>query len=206
MKILKLISFCLFSTLFIGSCSENKTTNKDVIEQIAKKTTGKLPEMSVYHLTSSWTNQNSEKIQLKALRGKIVVAVMIYTSCAAACPVLVEKVKSISRKMPSDDNKQIQYVFISIDPKTDTPERMKAFAKDKEMDSDQYLFLRSSIDNTRTLSAVLGVNFKQVSEMNYEHSNIISVLDQNGEIFYQQKGLDVDINNVLEALKKLVVK
>lgn len=183
---------------------QTKETQNTVTNAEKKSISGPLPEMSIYQLTSSWTNQNGEEIQLKKLRGNIVVAVMIYTSCTSACPILVEKVRGIHDQLTIAENNEVKYVFISIDPKDDTPEKMKAFAVKKEMDNNQFVFLRSSLDNTRTLSAVLGVKFKEVSKMNYKHSNIVSVLDQNGVISYQQKGLDVDGTAVVKAVRAIL--
>lgn len=204
----KFLSIVVIAALFLffgcsGEKSDSKTDSPSKTAQTID-TTGALPDMSVYQITSLWTNQNGEQLQLKKLRGHIVVAVMIYTSCTSACPILVEKVRNIHDELTSEENSKITYVFISIDPKDDTPEKLKAFAKKKGMDSPQYVFLRSSLENTRTLSAVLGVSFKEVSKMNYKHSNIISVLDQNGVIKHQQKGLDVNNASVVKSIKELL--
>jgi protein SCO1/2 len=47
--------------------------------------------------------------------------------------------------------------------------------------------------------AVLAVNYKKISPMDFSHSNIISVFDQQGELVHQKEGLGVDS-------KKAVIK
>lgn len=162
-----------------------------------------LPELSIYNLPAEWTNQNGEDIQLEDLRGDIVIAVMIYTSCQASCPRLVADVKRIHEKIDDDVNRQIKYVFVSIDPEVDTPERLKEFAKENDMDNDQWVFLRGTEDDTRTFSATLSVSYKRISPMDFAHSNIISVFDQDGVLKFQKEGLGVDPTEVIAAVNKL---
>lgn len=209
MKKIFISLFIINCVCLITSCSRNKqhTASPSNATQDSSKVrfnyTSELPEMSVYNLTSQWTTQNNETIQLKSLRGKIIVVVMIYTSCSSACPILVEKTRTIYSKLNKKEKNKVRFVFVSIDPKTDTPERLKSFAQKKKMDSKHFVFLRSSIENTRTLSTVLGVNYKEVSNMDYKHSNIISVLDKNGEIIYQQKGLGVNVQQVMKTIRNI---
>jgi protein SCO1/2 len=199
----------LFSFGMLNSCSEKEAEvvpEEDVELKTEKKEfTGELPELSVYNLPSNWTNQNGEDIQLEDLKGDVVVAVMIYTTCKAACPRLVADVRRIYDKVSDKANKQVKYVFVSIDPDTDTPERMKEFAKENEMDSDQWVFLRGDIDDTREFAAVLAVSYKRISPLDFSHSNIISVFDQEGVLVHQKEGLGVDDSETIEVIEKLAM-
>ncbi len=159
--------------------------------------------MSIYNLPSQWTNQNGEEIELKDLQGKVVVMVMIYTTCKAACPRLVADMRNIETQVPDEKKSDVQYVFVSIDPETDTPERLKAFAKENKMEDEKWLFLRGTEEDTREFAAVLAVNYKQISPMDFSHSNIISVFNQNGEMVHQQEGLGVDNKETVQTIINL---
>ncbi|PKR81491.1 SCO family protein [Brumimicrobium salinarum] len=206
--------YSLILVLSLGifwSCNNNEETNTEKEENVAeqetvkKDFTGELPELSVYHLPSDWTNQNGEEVKLEDFKGDIVVAVMIYTTCKAACPRLVADIRRIHEKVSDKANKQVKYVFVSIDPETDTPEQMKQFAKDNEMDNDQWVFLRGSIEDTREFAAVLAVSYKRISPMDFSHSNIISVFDQQGVLVHQKEGLGVDDSATIEAIEELAL-
>jgi len=166
-----------------------------------------LSELSIYNLPSTWSTHRGNDIELKQLRGKSVVIVMIYTSCKAACPRLVADMRSIESKIPAAILKQSKLVLVSIDPATDTVERLAQFANDNEMDADHWLFLRSSESNTREFANVLAVKYKLISPMDFSHSNIISVFDQEGVLVHQQEGLGVDneetVAKILEITQKL---
>jgi protein SCO1/2 len=133
----------------------------------------------------------------------MVVMVMIYTTCKAACPRLVADMRNIEKQVPEEKKKDVQYVFVSIDPETDTPERLKTFAKENEMENEKWLFLRGTEEDTREFAAVLAVNYKEISPMDFSHSNIISVFDQNGEMVHQQEGLGVDNKETVQAIIEL---
>ncbi|WP_239986490.1 MULTISPECIES: SCO family protein [Arenibacter] len=168
------------------------------------KKEGEISELSIYNLPSKWTNQNNEEIQLKVLKGDVLVMVMIYTSCQTACPRLVADMRGIEEQIPLDKKDKVTFVFVSIDPETDTPQRLKEFAKENQMDSEKWVFLRGSEGDTREFSAVLAVNYKKISPMDFSHSNIISVFDQEGELAYQQEGLGVNNSETVSKIIELV--
>ncbi|GAA5225264.1 hypothetical protein GCM10025777_58950 [Membranihabitans marinus] len=155
---------------------------------------------SIFNLSSSWTTQDKETITLKDLNGQVLVMVMIYTSCKAACPRLVADMRNIFDKVSRDD---VKYIFVSIDPSTDTPERLKAFAIENQMDNEQWLFLRGNEDDVRELANVLAVKYKQIAPLDFSHSNIISVIDPSGLLVYQQEGLGANSNSIQQVVDKI---
>ena len=159
-----------------------------------------IPSASIFNLTSKWNTQNNKTIELKELKGDVLVVVMIYTTCQAACPRLVADMRSINEKV-KDPN--VKYVLVSIDPTVDTPEQMKKFAIENEMDNDQWVFLQGKIDDVREFSNVLSVKYKQISPLDFSHSNIISVFDENGVLQYQQEGLGVSNDITISKIKEL---
>lgn len=199
----KIIYFSLLTLFLISSCKQS--SNKET-KEIAQGSSEGISEMSVYNLPSTWTNQDNENIQLKDLQGDVLVMVMIYTSCKAACPRLVADMRNIEEKLTDEVKDEVKMIFVSIDPETDTPERLKAFAKENFMDQDPWIFLRSSEENTREFAAVLAVNYKQITPIDFSHSNIISVFNRQGELVFQQEGLGVNSDNTIRSIKETLSK
>lgn len=190
-----------------GSCPICNMDLKAVeIKTAVEKSSNDISDMSIYNLPSTWTNQNGKDIQLIDLKGDVLVMVMIYTSCKAACPRLVADMRSIEERLPESTKGKVKMVLVSIDPTTDTPERLKAFAKENFMDEEPWLFLRSSEDNTREFAAVLAVNYKKISPLDFSHSNIISVFNQEGEMVFQQEGLGVNSDATVQHIEEAVNK
>lgn len=171
--------------------------------EIAELSKDELPEMSIYQLASEWKNQDNQSLTLLDLKGDVLVVVMIYTSCASACPRLVSDMRNIEKNIPEAQKEKVKMVFVSIDPKTDTPQKLKAFAKENQMNNDQWVFLTGSESDTREFAAVLAMSYKQISPMDFSHSNIISVFDKQGVLVHQQEGLAVDnAETVTEIIKQ----
>lgn len=202
----KILLFALISMSIIGC--QSKSDNKEEKEEITKEELANKPisDLSIYNLPEKWTTQNGNEIELKELRGKVLVMVMIYTSCKAACPRLVADMRNIEKKIPKELSDKVQYIMVSIDPEVDTPERLKAFAKENQMDNEKWLFLSSNDEQTREFSAVLAVNYKRISPMDFSHSNIISVFNAEGELAFQQEGLEVNNDNTVSKIKEEAAK
>jgi protein SCO1/2 len=199
----KILFLAILSALSIISC--NQTAEKKP-ERIVEIQSNAISEMSIYNLPTTWTTQDSEDIKLQDLQGEVLVMVMIYTSCTAACPRLVADMRNIEKELPEDVKSEVKMIFVSIDPETDTPERLKAFAKENLLDEAPWMFLRSSEENTREFAAVLAVNYKQITPIDFSHSNIISVFNRKGEMVFQQEGLGVNSDNTIKSIIKTAKK
>ncbi|QOW11520.1 SCO family protein [Kaistella flava (ex Peng et al. 2021)] len=169
----------LISALFLFSCKEN--TEKQ--PEPKKSENG-----SIFVLDSKWQNQDGKEIQLKELKGKNLVVVMIFTSCTTACPLLVADMQKVESKIDPKKLKETTMLLVSIDPENDTPEVLKAYAKQRNMDGEPWLFLRSDKESVRELANVLAVKYKKISPIVFSHSNIISVFNKDGVMVNQVEG------------------
>lgn len=191
---MKNILLFLFSVLTIFSCKENT-------EQTAQNKEN--ADSSIFLLDSKWQNQDAEELQLKDLKGKNLVMVMIFTSCRTACPILVGDMKKIHAKIEKNKLKDTSLVLISIDPTNDTPEVLKKFAAERNMESAPWIFLRSDEESTREFANVLAVKYKKISPIEFSHSNIISVFNRNGELVSQEEGSGINSDAVAKTVNEL---
>lgn len=186
-----------------GNCSVCKMDLKSIENPSKDINPIEISDESIFNLTSEWHTEENDTIQLEDLKGKTLVMVMIYTTCKAACPRLVADIRNIEAKIPKDNLKDLRFVLVSIDPETDTPERLKAFAKENLMDDEQWTFLQGTESSVREFANVLAVKYKQISPMDFSHSNIISVFNSGGELMHQQEGLGVDNKETIKTIIKL---
>ena len=191
---MKNILLFLFSVLTIFSCKENT-------EQTAQNKEN--ADSSIFLLDSKWQNQDAEELQLKDLKGKNLVMVMIFTSCRTACPILVADMKKVHDKIEKNKLKDTSLVLISIDPTNDTPEVLKKFAAERNMDSEPWIFLKSDEESTREFANVLAVKYKKISPIEFSHSNIISVFNRNGELVSQEEGSGINSDAVAKTVNEL---
>ncbi|MDO5979308.1 SCO family protein [Flavivirga sp. MEBiC05379] len=165
-----------------------------------------ISDESIFNLTTIWNTEEGETIKLEDLKGKTLVLVMIYTTCKAACPRLVADMRNIEKQIPKNQLKDLQFVLVSIDPETDTPKRLKSFAKENHMDGLHWTFLQGTESSVREFANVLAVKYKQISPIDFSHSNIISVFNPGGELVHQQEGLGVDNKETIKTIIELTNK
>ncbi len=158
---------------------------------------------SIFHLSSEWQNQDGEQLRLSDLKGKNLVVVMIFTSCQTACPILVADMKKIHKKIDRSKLKDTRLVLISIDPANDTPEVLKKFAEQRGIYGEPWVFLRSDDAATREFANVLAVKYKQISPIEFSHSNIITVFDRSGEMISQEEGAGINADAVAQTVNQL---
>jgi len=197
---LKLVLGLVLFLLSLQSCDKKKGENKSGENKSEETAAKSISDLSIYNLPSKWTSQDNKNIEMVDLKGKVLVMVMIYTSCKSACPRLVADMRNIEYHLPDNIKKNVKLVLVSIDPEIDTPKKLKAFSIENKMEGDQWLFLRSTEENTREFAAVLAVNYKKISPMDFSHSNIISVFNAEGELAFQQEGIGVNSD---ETIKKI---
>ena len=197
---MKKILIALSAILLITASCNNEPAKQDVKDEISVDENQEISDLSIYNLPAKWTTQDGKDIEMVDLKGDVLVFVMIYTTCKAACPRLVADMRNIESRVPKNTKNKVKYVLVSIDPSVDTPETLKAFAIENQMDDDRWIFLRSTEENTREFAAVLAVNYKRISPIDFSHSNIISVFNTGGEMVFQQEGLGVSYDKTVEKI------
>ena len=71
-------------------------------------------------------NHDGQLTRLSDLRGAPVMVYFGWTNCKKACPLTMNLWKRVAAALQSDaDN--VRFVFISVDPKRDTPQVLKAY-------------------------------------------------------------------------------
>jgi cytochrome oxidase Cu insertion factor (SCO1/SenC/PrrC family) len=63
------------------------------------------------------------------VRGKTVVVNFIFTTCTTVCPPLGATFARVQKELGERAGRDVQLISISVDPVTDTPERLKAWGE-----------------------------------------------------------------------------
>ena len=161
-------------------------------------------ENSIYQLNSNWKNQFNNDVSLKELKGKINVISMIFANCSYACPILVNDMRKIESALSKEELKDVQFTLISIDPERDTPKRLKQFAEDQKLNLARWKLLTGSRSDIDDFAVLLGFRYKKENDGSFSHSNIITLLDKEGEIINQHIGLNEDVSETISIIKETV--
>ncbi len=98
------------------------------------------PELDDLGTLPPWqmTDQTGKPIGSTTLRGKPWVANFLFTSCASSCPPLARATEHLQELMrgwqPKDGAPLARIVSISVDPESDTPERLTEWGREYKND------------------------------------------------------------------------
>jgi protein SCO1/2 len=73
------------------------------------------------------TRANGSSFRLSEMRGKVVLLFFGYTSCPDVCPTTLAELKQALEKLGAEKAKQVQVLFVTVDPQRDTPERIQEY-------------------------------------------------------------------------------
>lgn len=159
-------------------------------------------DRSLYLLESKWTSDVGREIQLGALRGRPQIVALFFTHCEYACPILVQELKTIEGKLPREVLGNVDFLLVSIDSKRDTRAALAAFREKRQLARERWTLLRGEADDVRELAALLGVNYAEDARGQFAHTNLITLLNAEGEIAFQHTGLKQDRAPLLAAIEK----
>ncbi|MGE5401516.1 MAG: SCO family protein [Ignavibacteriales bacterium] len=183
-----------------GSGNEDIKKTSCCAESVEK---GIFTESSLYQLESNWNNEYNKKVALGDLKGKKVVLSMIFANCTYACPIIVNDMKKVEAALSEREKRDVRFVLVSIDPERDTPQALKEYSQRMNLDLNRWELMTGSQSDVRKLAALLGFRYKKDEKGDYIHSNLINVLNKQGELVLQHEGLNRDVNDVVRSLDKI---
>lgn len=148
-------------------------------------------------------------VDLKGLRGKVVVLHFIYAGCPDVCPMHADRIGEIQEMINETPMKdRVQFVTITTDPVRDMPEVLEGYGPVHGLDpATNWVFLTSGPgrpeDTTRKLAEKFGHKFI-VTEDGYQvHSVVTHIIDQNGQWVANFHGLGFEPTNMVLFINSL---
>ncbi|WP_046755991.1 SCO family protein [Kordia jejudonensis] len=96
------------------------------------------------------TNQLSSSVTEADFKDKIHVVDFFFTSCPTICPQMTNHLKLVEKVFMKED--RVAIISYSIDPKNDTPEQLKRYAKNYDIDNNKWTFLTGNSETIFELS------------------------------------------------------
>lgn len=114
-------------------------------------------------------NQQDAQVSLQSLRGQVWVANFMFTSCPDICPLLTKKMGDLRLGLVRKKT-GVKFVSFSVDPETDTPAILQAYAVDRGASHGDWHFLTGPLDS---IKAVVVKGFKQAVKPDPERADNI---------------------------------
>jgi protein SCO1 len=151
-----------------------------------------------------FVNTDKANIDITQYRGKPLVVSLIYTSCHHICPTLTNnlaEVVDIAQEALGEESFSV--ITIGFDTAEDSPERMRLFAKERNINIANWDFLSTDQETITSFSDNIGFIFFK-SPKGFDHLSQVSLLDADGKVYRQIYGVEYEPPQLIEPLKELV--
>ena len=83
-----------------------------------------------YFPNTELITQDGQKVKFydDLLKDKFVLINFMFTTCQGVCGPMTANLSKVQQSLGQDVSKQVTFISISVDPTTDTPERLKEYA------------------------------------------------------------------------------
>lgn len=141
-----------------------------------------LPANSTYRLEVPLVDQDGRGLHFADGRGKPRLVSMFYTSCKYVCPLIIDTLMATERAVDPADRPRLDVLVVSFDPDRDDPPALKRVAEKRKLDTPRWTLARTEEANVRKLAAVLGIQYRQLADREFNHSSALVLLDADGRI------------------------
>lgn len=128
--------YALSLTVVIGllatGCSKRSAADVPVL--------GELPEFAL-------VDQDEQAFVRETMEGNLWVSAFVFTHCRSTCPRLTAHMKGLQSRVA--DVPSAHFVSVSVDPRNDTPEVIKAYMTKNELDETNWRFVTGDEDAIR---------------------------------------------------------
>jgi protein SCO1/2 len=152
----------------------------------------------------SLTNQHGKRVALKDLRGKVVAMTFFYTHCTDVCPILTNSLDSAARQLSPEERKHVMLVGVTVDPKRDTPARLKTYIKDHGLEAGQWQMMSGSIARATQAAADYGIVVRPAPGGDFVHNSVYILIDRQGIERVEHHGVATPNEALLADLRALL--
>jgi protein SCO1/2 len=127
------------------------------------------------------TDHRGARVSLASLRGQVLVITFIYTRCPLPdyCPLMLTNLKSLATRFAPRLGRDVSLLVVTFDPKFDTPDVLRAYARLHAADTPGWHFLTGPPADITRVCEAFGLEFWPEEGL-LTHSLQTAVLDRTG--------------------------
>ncbi len=193
---LQLLGVVVLLGLLGSGCTKRSAADVPVL--------GQLPEFSL-------VDQNQQPFARESMEGNLSVSAFVFTHCRSTCPRITAHMKGLQYRL--SDVPSAQFVSVSVDPRNDTPEVIKAYMTKNALNETNWRFVTGDEEAIRHVvvdgfRVGLGdEDSKAAGAEEIMHSNSFVLVDEKAQVrgYYRANNDGIgDLERDLRALAAAV--
>ena len=160
--------------VFSNADADEEISEEDIAE-IENPNPSHPPEDEEWLSRFELTERSGKTVKSEELLGQPYVVSFFFSTCPSICVQQNQKLKELQDEFEGEG---VKFVAISVDPETDTPERLREYAARFGADPEQWLFMTGDLTYIRRIGAEI---YRQPVDQKF-HSERFVLVDPKGEI------------------------
>ncbi|NGP61764.1 SCO family protein [Paenibacillus thiaminolyticus] len=154
-------------------------------------------------------NVDGSTVTLADTNGKVRLFYFYFTNCPDVCPPTTYRLSEVQKLLQDKGmfGTDASIVSISFDPERDTLEEIKKWSEKYNADYSGWYFLRGKEEDVAKMMPELGSSVFKDEDGNFTHLNVITLVDQDGNIrkYYNANDLETaSPENIAKDVARLV--
>jgi protein SCO1/2 len=173
------IALCLASvalTATAASATENSAADGGI------SAPAEMPRDSVYLFDARLEDQDAAKLTFRDLGGQPRIVAMFYANCPYICPLIIDTIQRTEKALDDGERARLKVALITLDPERDDPAALADVVAKRKLDVPRWRLVRSGPDDVRRLAAVLGIQYRQLENRDFNHSSALILLSADGRV------------------------
>jgi protein SCO1/2 len=161
----------------------------------------------------TFINQDSVEVTFSdIIKDKITVVGFIYTNCPDICPMTTHNMYLTQQKLKKNAIDNVLFVSVTFDPDRDSPSILKKFGEIRDIDFNNWIFLRGDTKNTESLLRRFDITALKTDttyfddgELTYSvmHTDRISLIDNESRLKKNYRGSKVNLEELYNDIINL---
>ena len=153
-----------------------------------------LPVDSIMQMNDKFVAQDGKEFTLSDRRGSNrqghpQVVALFYSSCKYVCPLMIDSTKAVEKALTAAELAQLRVLFVSMDPKRDTPKALSDLATSRKLDTRRWTLAGTDENGVRTLAALLKIRYRALANGEFNHTSALTLLDRDGRILARTENM-----------------
>jgi protein SCO1/2 len=152
-----------------------------------------------------------QNVTSRALAGQPLLLNFVFAGCTTVCPVQLQALQQLREALPPATRAQLQFVSVTVDPLSDTPQALARFARARGLDLPGWRFVSGPPAQVHTLldrmqvfgpAAARGPNAAPPEPA--DHRSAVYLFSADGQLLQRFRGSPIDQARLLADIQTLI--
>ncbi len=148
------------------------------------------------------TDHRKQTLDAAALAGRPTLLNFVYTTCSTSCPLQVRELAQLHQSLPDEVRARVRFVSVTVDPLSDTPAALAAYARRMEADRPGWHFATGDAKQVHAL--VERMQALDARDPRPEtHRTSLYLYDARGQMMKRYAGTPVDRPRLVDEITQV---